>query len=178
MIEPLHIIIDAREQAPWAWDANDATTEIRSLSAGDYALARDCEEVRGRKALAVRFSIERKSLEDFLGTISAGWERFQRELVRMEAFPARVVIVEGDFEQVCFLHGVDGVIPPPHNHPALRPAFVARRISELTMMGVSVLLAGDAQMAAGLAFRVFRRRQDLCNEKSVYRNADVVKLKS
>lgn len=162
MIAPLRIIIDTREQSPWAWDANDAITEIRTLAAGDYALAEDCEQVKGRATLAVRFAIERKSLDDFLGTISAGWDRFQRELTRMETFPARVVIVEGDFKDVCFSQGADGIIPPPHNHPALRPSFVARRISELTMMGVSVLLAGDAQMAAGLAFRIFRRRQDLC----------------
>jgi ERCC4-type nuclease len=162
MIAPLRIVIDTREQAPWAWDPSDAVTEVRALSAGDYALESDCERVKGRATLAVRFSIERKSLEDFLGTISTGWDRFQRELTRMEAFPARVVIVEGDFADVCFKQDVDGIIPPPHNHPALRPAFVARRISELTMMGVSVLLAGDAQTAAGLAFRVFRRRADLC----------------
>ena len=126
--------------------------------AGDYALADDCEAVRGREALAVRFAIERKSLDDFLGTISVGWDRFQRELVRMEAFPARVVIVEGNFAECCFSGDEGCVIPPPHNHPSLRPAFVARRIAELTMMGVSVLFAGDAQLAAGLAYRVFRRR--------------------
>ena len=158
-LQPLHIIIDSREQAPWAWDPSDAVTEIRGLAAGDYALAEDCEAVRGREALAVRFAIERKSLDDFLGTISAGWDRFQRELVRMEAFPARVVIVEGDFSACCFAQGTGGeCLPPPHNHPALRPAFVARRIAELAMMGVTVLMAGDAQLAAGLAFRVFRRR--------------------
>lgn len=162
MIAPLRIVIDTREQSPWAWDPSDAVTEVRALSAGDYALESDCELVKGRATLAVRFSIERKSLEDFLGTISTGWERFQRELTRMEAFPARVIIVEGDFADVCFKQNADGIIPPPHNHPSLRPAFVARRISELTMMGVSVLLAGDAQLAAGLAFRVFRRRADLC----------------
>jgi len=161
-LPPLHIIIDEREQTPWAWDPADATTEIHSLVAGDYALASDCEAVKGRKMLAVRFSIERKSLDDFLGTISAGWDRFQRELVRMEAFPARVVIVEGDFSACCFAQGEGCVIPPPHNHPALRPAFVARRISELTMMGVSVLMAGDCQLAAGLAYRVLRRRVETC----------------
>jgi ERCC4-type nuclease len=162
MIEPLRIVIDSREQAPWAWDPSDAVTEVRALMAGDYALAGDCERVKGRDALAVRFAIERKSLDDFLGTISAGWDRFQRELVRMEAFPARVVIVEGDFSACCFAQGEGCVIPPPHNHPALRPAFVARRIAELTMQGVSVLMAGDAQLAAGLAYRVLRRRVDLC----------------
>ena len=103
-----------------------------------------------------------KSLEDFLGTISAGWDRFLRELDRMDAFPARVVIVEGSFADCCFSGGEgEQVTPPPHNHPVLQPAFVARRIAELTLMGVSVLLAGDSQLAAGLAYRVFRRRADL-----------------
>ena len=160
MFEPLHIIIDTREQAPWAWSPSDAVTSVGALVAGDYALAEDCEAVKGRKTLAVRFSIERKSLEDFLGTISTGWERFQRELIRMESFPARVVIVEGDFVSCCFTAGAEGIIPPPHNHPNMRPAFVARRISELTMQGVSVLFAGDAAMASGLAYRIFRRRAD------------------
>jgi ERCC4-type nuclease len=161
-MEPLRIVIDKREQAPWAWDCNDAITEVHSLVAGDYALAEDCESVKGKERYAVRFAIERKSMEDFLGTISVGWDRFLAELLRMETFPARVVIVEGDFSTCCFAHGDGCVIPPPHNHPALRPAFVARRISELTMMGVSVLFAGNSQLAAGLAYRIFRRRKDLC----------------
>jgi ERCC4-type nuclease len=165
MIEPLHIIIDSREQSPWAWAPSDAVTEVRGLVAGDYALAEDCEKVRGREALAVRFAIERKSLDDFLGTIAGGWERFQRELARMEAFPARVVIVEGDFSDCCFTETADGIIPPPHNHPELRPAFVARRIAELTMQGVTVLLAGNAQQAAGMAYRVFRRRVERESEQ-------------
>ena len=163
MLQPLHILIDSREQAPWAWDANDATTEIAGLSAGDYALASDTEEPKRKGQLRpVRFAIERKSLEDFLGTISSGWDRFNRELERMAAFPARVVIVEGDFSACCFATGEDGAcLPPPHNHPELHPAFVARRIAELTMMGVSVLLCGNAQYAAGMAYRIFRRRAEV-----------------
>jgi len=158
MIEPLRIVIDTREQSPWAWEECDASVEIHGLVAGDYALWQDCEPVRGRDSYAVRFSIERKSLEDFLGTISTGWDRFQRELDRMSGFPARVVIVEGSFSECCF-SGDDGCVsPPPHNHPCLTPVFVARRISELTMMGVSVLLAGNAGLASGLAYRIFRRR--------------------
>jgi hypothetical protein len=158
----MHIIIDEREQTPWAWSPEQAETSCRSLVAGDYALLEDCEEVKGRTMLAVRFAIERKSLEDFLGTISKGWDRFQRELVRMESFPARVVIVEGDFEHTCFRYGIDGEVePPPHSHGGLSPKFVARRVSELTMAGISVLFAGNATLAAGLAYRIFRRREDL-----------------
>lgn len=161
MLTPLHIIIDSREQSPWAWDPSDATTEIGGLSAGDYALAQDTETPKRKSALRpVLFAIERKELNDFLGTISTGWARFQRELTRMEAFPARVVIVEGDFADCCFSEGADGIIPPPHNHHGLRPSFVARRIAELTMMGVTVLMAGNAAMASGLAYRIFRRRVD------------------
>ena len=159
MIAPMHILIDSREQTPWHWDESDATTEIAGLSCGDYALAQDTEIPKKRGALRpVRFAIERKSLEDFLGTISTGWDRFQRELTRMENFPSRVIIVEGNFADVCFKETAQGVMAPEHNHPNLRPAFVARMIAELTMMDVHVLLAGDAQLAAGMAYRVFRRR--------------------
>ena len=162
MFQPLHIIIDSREQSPWAWEPSDATVEIAGLACGDYALASDTEMPKRRGQLRpVRFAIERKSLDDFLGTISAGWDRFQRELVRMEAFPARVVIVEGDFADCCFSQGAGCVSPPPHNHPALHPSFVARRIAELTMQGVSVLLAGNAEMASGMAYRIFRRRVEV-----------------
>jgi ERCC4-type nuclease len=94
MVEPLSIVIDTREQAPWGWEPHLATTRVQGLAAGAYALEIDCEQVKRRETLAVRFAVERKSLDDFLGTISTGWERFQRELDRMELFPARVVIVE------------------------------------------------------------------------------------
>jgi ERCC4-type nuclease len=162
MVEPLKIIIDTREQTPWAWDASQAITRIGTLAAGDYALEGDCEPMQGRKSYAVRFAIERKSLDDFLGTISTGWERFQRELVRMESFPARVVIVEGDFVSVCFREECGAIIPPEHQHQRLTPSFVSRRIAELTMMGVSVLFAGGADYAAALAFRIFKRRDEIC----------------
>ena len=161
MLQPLHIVIDSREQNPWAWEPSDATVEIAGLVAGDYALASDTEMPKRKGQLRpVRMAIERKELNDFLGTISVGWDRFTKELERMAAFPARVVIVEGDFKSCCFSQGAErgDVIPPPHNHPMLRPSFVGRRIAELTFMGVSVLFAGDAGCAAGLAMRVFRRR--------------------
>jgi hypothetical protein len=160
MIEPLNIVIDSREQCPWGWEAHAAVCSVRGLVAGDYALLEDTEEVKGRKGLAVRFALERKGLDDFLGTISGGWERFQRELVRMESFPARIVIVEGDFQQCCFCGAGENLTPPEHNHPQLTPQFVARRIAELALQGVSTIFAGDAQLAAALAYRLFMRRHD------------------
>jgi hypothetical protein len=159
--EPICVVIDTREQSPWAWPLSDVACRFAGLAVGDYALEADTECVRGRDTLAVRFAIERKSFEDFLGTISTGWERFEREIERMAAFPARVVIVEGDYAGACFSERAGEIIAPQHAHPMLLPAFVARRVAELAMMGVSVLFAGDAGLAAGLAYRVFLRRMEL-----------------
>ena len=170
--EPLRVLIDSREQCPWAWEPCDVVCRVAGLSAGDYALESDTERVRGRDLLAVRFAIERKSFDDFLGTISTGWERFQRELERMASFPARVIIVEGTFEMACFTQRVTpdqfgGTInAPANNHPQLSPSFVARRVAELTMMQVSVMFAGNERYAAAMAYRVFLRRMELEDKKS------------
>lgn len=151
----LQVIIDTREQAPWAFDPGRVETTIGTLRTGDYALAGDGG-----------FGIERKSLDDFLGTISTGWPRFCRELNRMDeaGWVAKVIIVEGDYATLTF-HEADGeLIPPSHRHWMLTPQFVERRIAELTMRRVSVLFAKDASLAAGLAAAIFRIRRDQINE--------------
>lgn len=160
MIEPLKIIIDKREQTPWGWEPHQAITRINSLVAGDYALESDCEPRKGKEALAVRFAIERKSLEDFLGSISTAWPRFVRELERMELFPARIIIVEGNFEQCCFYMDGKTLREPQHAHHMLTPQFVSRRIAELALMNVTTLFAGNSHYAAALAYRIFVRRHD------------------
>lgn len=143
------IIIDTREQTPWAFDPAQVDARIGTLQTGDYAIAGDD-----------RFGIERKSLEDFLGTISSGWDRFGREIERMAAadWVARVMIVEGDYAQCCFAEGKGELIPPQHRHYRLSPQFIERRIAELTLMQVSVIFATDPHLAAGLATAIFRQR--------------------
>ncbi len=158
--ELLQIVIDNREQAPWGFPGHLAKVSWGTLNAGDYALAGD-----------KRFAIERKSLDDFLGTISTGWDRFCREIDRMDAadFPAKVVIVEGNFEACCFRQDAatgGGLLPPDHRHFNLTPQFVTRRIAELTMRGVSVLFAGNASYAAAVALKILLvRHEDLENEQ-------------
>ncbi len=145
----LRIIIDTREQRPWAFPLDKVTATRRTLKTGDYALVDDDA-----------FAIERKSLDDFLSTISSGWERFLREIGRMEGagFVARVVIIESDFDAICFHEDAGTVIAPQHRHPRLTPPFVAKRCAELLMMGVSVVFAGNAGYAAALAYAVLRER--------------------
>jgi ERCC4-type nuclease len=137
-MDPLRIIIDTREQRPWRFPPEAAVVRRGTLSAGDYALEGD-----------TAFAIERKSLDDFIGTTSSGWERFQRELERMGGYAVRCVIVEG---------ALIDILMGRHNHPMVTPAFILKRIAQLTLDGVSVLLADGSRAAAGLAYAVLRER--------------------
>lgn len=153
----LKIIIDTREQSPWAFPEELATVRMGTLKTGDYALDGDNA-----------FAIERKSLDDFLGTISSGWNRFLREIGRMDAaaFPAKIIIVEGDFESCHFRVVKDGKIQAPtHNHVRLTPQFIYSRIAELSLQGVCILFAGDASCAGALGYAILRHRfMELANE--------------
>ena len=65
----MEIVIDSREQQPWHFSPELVRVSRGTVRTGDYC-------VKGDRL----FAIERKSLNDFVGTISTGWERFQREI--------------------------------------------------------------------------------------------------
>jgi len=147
MSEPV-IVIDTREQRPWDFPENVRVTS-RALPFGDYALDGDG-----------RFAIERKSMDDFVGTLFQGWERFKRELARMKSAGcvARVIVVEADLDQMMFREDGGNIIPPEHSHPMVTPQAIVSRVSELTLMGVSVLFACDASHAAYLGWMLLMKR--------------------
>ena len=88
----LEITIDTREQTPFHFDDHIAKVRIGGLKTGDYA----CTGDRG-------FAVERKSLDDFLSTISSGWARFQREIFRAKAEGfALPIVVEGNLDDLVF----------------------------------------------------------------------------
>ena len=147
--ERINIIIDTREQSPWCFLPHQARVKVDTLRTGDYAIEGD-----------ELFAIERKSLDDFLTTISSGWERFQREIDRMDFFVAKVVIIEADFQSFVFTTESGELIPPQHDHFKLSPGFIGKRLAELTLRGVSVIFAGNASQAAGLALIILRERDN------------------
>lgn len=144
------ILIDKQEKTPWSFPPTIAI-ESAHLVNGDYA-------IKGDGA----FSVERKSLDDFLGTISTGWERFQREMYRMERFgyPTKIIIVEGDFAS-CLFRCEDGqIIPPEHDHTKLTPELVALRIAELAMIHrAAVYFAGNSDGGAILCEKILEQRE-------------------
>ena len=82
------IIIDTREQHPYEFPKEIPTIRT-ALATGDYSL-------RGFEAL---ITFERKSLEDYWGSITHGRERFFEELRRMQKIPPpnRSIIVESSW---------------------------------------------------------------------------------
>ncbi len=77
------IFVDTREQTPLRF--NSYPIEIRTLNYGDYSFS-------DSKASCDCF-IERKSLNDFLGTLSGGFERFKNEIERANSDGAYLVVV-------------------------------------------------------------------------------------
>ena len=139
----LRITIDTREQQPWSFPPEVATTARGTLSAGDYCITGDDQ-----------FVIERKSLDDLVGTLSTGWERFLRELDRMEVMGSypMIVIVEGTWMQI---------LGHKYNHPRVSPRFVQSRLADLTFRGVHILFADNAHAAAGMAWVLFYHRMKI-----------------
>ena len=89
----MKIIRDSREQSPFHFDGGQyENVEVQegSLATGDYSIA----------GLESRVAVERKSLPDFMTSISTGRERFERELTRARGLDAFMVVVEAPFSEI------------------------------------------------------------------------------
>ncbi len=89
----MRIIQDSREQAPYAFNATKyagVTVEVGTLQTGDYSLA----------GLTDRIALERKSLSDLCGTLTAGRERFQRECERGRGLEYFGLVIEASMADV------------------------------------------------------------------------------
>ena len=140
MNNTLHIVIDTREQRPWDF-GEYAEVSRGTICAGDYA-------VKGDNG----FAIERKELNDYVGTVFTGIGRFNAELKRMEEmqFPAKIVIVEAEWMDV---------LGHKYNHPEIEPHAVLKRTAELMLDGVCVFFAGNPTAAAGLCWKLLSERK-------------------
>jgi len=82
------IIIDTREQCPLEF--LDLPAERGTLDVGDYSI----------KGLMHLIAIERKSLADLVGCFGNERERFEREMVRIQARRFRAVVVEATYADI------------------------------------------------------------------------------
>ncbi len=92
---PFVVVVDSREQAPFAFqniddDIDVIRTVTKALPTGDYSIA----------GFEDRISIERKSVSDFYGSIGADRERFEREAERLAAMEFAAVVIEGNWRDL------------------------------------------------------------------------------
>lgn len=85
------VVIDTREQRPFTLTLpEDGETTRQKLDSGDYSL----------EGLESIFSIERKSLDDWIGTILNSKGRFRRELQKLQTMCFAAVVIEGNVSDV------------------------------------------------------------------------------
>lgn len=82
------IIIDTREQRPYSFYGEEVIH--RKLDTGDYSLDGHEEAV----------AVERKSVDDYMSSISHDRERFEREIERSQSIPDFKVIIEASEQQI------------------------------------------------------------------------------
>jgi len=96
----MKIIVDTREQIPLEFNHCYISEVIhRKLEVGDYGCQYENEEIPP-------IFFERKSCSDLFGTLSAGYKRFKKEILRAKENKAiLVIIIEGTLTKI--LKGID-----------------------------------------------------------------------
>jgi ERCC4-type nuclease len=97
------LVQDSREQLGYQ-DLFESPCLIQGLPTGDYSIL-------GAEHL---IAIERKSLADFLGSITTGRERFEKELARGRALSCFHLVIEGRLDEIAagnYGHAVSKVNP-------------------------------------------------------------------
>ena len=84
------MVVDTREQEPYAFDPARIATVRRSLPAGDYSL----------DGYEASVAAERKSLEDYVASVVGAWARFGRELRALAEYDLACVVVEATLDDV------------------------------------------------------------------------------
>jgi ERCC4-type nuclease len=131
------IIVDTREQAPFLFSEN-VDTQRATLDAGDYSIV----------GMTATVAIERKSLDDLVGSITAGRERFLACCARLSRLDFAAVVVEGSIEDV--LAGVYRSRTRPQSVLGTMLAIHADH-------GVPTIWAGSRSNAANITERLLTR---------------------
>jgi DNA excision repair protein ERCC-4 len=127
-MERVRVIIDTREQEPLFFDPAKIECVSKALKTGDYSLEGFEDQV----------SVERKSLDDLVSTITRSRKRFARELERMHEHSHACVVVEGNLSDVFERQYQGGA------HPS---SVLGSVISIIVDHGIPVFFCADRQIA-------------------------------
>ena len=142
------IVIDTREQQPYAFDPARFSVERRALPAGDYSLVGSEERV----------AVERKSLADFAQTVIRARRRFHEELRKLAGHEFACIVVEGSMRDV--LDGAYGTGAHPNS-------VFGAAISLCVDWRVPVYFCGDRQIARRFVEAYLERCTRAINERGI-----------
>lgn len=111
------IYIDTREQKPLKFNF---PIEIQTLKFGDYCYS--------NAASSMNTYIERKSITDFIGTMSGGYERFKREVERAREQDAKLIVLVEESMSNCLAFNY---LPYVSKKIKASPEFIFHNVREL-----------------------------------------------
>lgn len=116
------IVIDTREQRPFEFPGRETVT--KALPVGDYSLV----------GFETEIAVERKSLDDFIGSLTRGRDRFMREMRALAAYQFGAVVVEAELRDLLSGH---------YTSRATAESMLASAMALVVNMGVHVQFCGD-----------------------------------
>jgi ERCC4-type nuclease len=138
--EDVTAVIDPREQLPL--DLAPLQSASATLTTGDYS-------VRGLENLV---ALERKSLPDLLNCCGNERERFEREVMRLLAYPCRALLIESNWRE----------IEAGNYRSKIKPNAVIGSLLGWAAQGLTILMCDDhqrcGQYAARILYTAARRR--------------------
>ena len=149
------ILIDTREPWPHPWEIHlpDAVFVRQGLETGDITAEANPSIV-----------IERKTVSDFLGSITAGRERFNKELMRSRYLDHFCIIVEGSFMDCIDSRG------------GMNSESLIGTVAAITRRCCPIHFAGSEAYAARLAFRILTQPLNDANKLAAATKKSVKKL--
>ncbi len=140
--KPLTVLADNREQLPIQFNCEVVKTKI---DFGDYTTSSHYRRV----------FIERKSLSDFCGTLSQGFERLQREFQRAKDMDCHIV--------VCVEEPLKNLINLQLKHTKASSEFLCKRMRGLCQSfdNVQFLFTNSREEMSGIIQKIFRLENDV-----------------
>jgi ERCC4-type nuclease len=140
------IVVDTREQEPYAFNPKHVIVSRKALPAGDYS-------IDGREDSV---AVERKTIEDFVSTVIRSRKRFKRELQCLAGYESACIVVEA---------GLSDILGGRYRSGAHPNAVLGSVLSIIVDFGVPVFFCSDRQAACRFVEGYLMR----CERKKVRR---------
>lgn len=144
------IYVDTREQRPLLFSR---PSESKTLKFGDYAFS--------HASYDGKLYFERKSIGDFIGTLSLGYERFHREIEKAgEANANLIIIVEENLKNTLSFNTLPHVYKKATR---ITPEFVFHNVRELIQKYpfIQFLFVDGRDESARIIEKIFTTQEDL-----------------